>query len=87
MEEGLGAERVQGGGSRVGRRPPGTRELLEVEDRRACVRRRLDDWEMRRGGDGCLGEEWETWGLSEVFLSFFSYFYFSLFLFEFKYSF
>jgi hypothetical protein len=41
MEEGLGAERVQGGGSRVGRRPPGTRELLEVEDRRACVRKRL----------------------------------------------
>jgi hypothetical protein len=31
---------------------------------------------------GCLGEEWETWGLSEVFLSFF-YLFISKFLFPF----
>jgi hypothetical protein len=71
VEEGLGAKRVQGGGIHVGHRRPGTTELLEVEDRRACVRR-LDGWEMRRGGDGCLGEEWETWGAEGGFYFCFS---------------
>jgi hypothetical protein len=39
--------------------------------------RRLDGWEMRRGGDGFLGEEWETWGAEGGFYFCFSSFPFS----------